>query len=53
ENVKGIYLASPDIDSGKPKKLDYEYVPHEHGKAIRFVIPQLRVWDMVYIVCES
>nr|WP_232195900.1 glycoside hydrolase family 66 protein [Thermoanaerobacter sp. X514] len=53
ESVKGVYLASPDIDSGKPKKLDYEYVPHEHGKAIRFVIPELRVWDMVYIVCES
>lgn len=53
EDVKGVYLASPDINSGKLEKLDFEYVPHEHGRAIKFTIPELKVWDMVYIDVDN
>jgi len=49
KKVNGVSLASPDFDSTKPIELDYEIVEHEHGNAIRFVVPQLLIWDMVYI----
>ncbi len=49
KEVNGVYLASPDIETTEPIELAYVIVSHEHGKAIRFVIPKLLVWDMVYI----
>lgn len=49
KTVNGVFLASPDFDSIEPIELDYEIVKHEHGNAIRFTIPQLLIWDMVYI----
>lgn len=49
EDIEGIYFASPDKSNGSMSKLDYEYVDHEQGKAIKFLIPSLDVWSMVYI----
>ncbi len=49
KEIAGVYLTSPDFDSIKPRKLEYEIVDHEHGKGIRFQIPKLSIWDMVYI----
>lgn len=52
EDVKAVYWASPDVDDCESVKLDYTYVEHPVGKAIRFVVPTLNVWDMVYIQTE-
>lgn len=49
EDVKGVYVASPDYESNGVQKLEYEYVPHGQGRAIKFTIPRLNVWDLVYI----
>lgn len=47
--VNRVFLASPDFVSIELIELDYEIVEHEHGNAISFVVPQLFIWDMVYI----
>lgn len=52
ENVKKVYYASPDINNGQSTELDFKYVKHPAGKAIRFIVPKLKVWDMIYIICD-
>lgn len=52
ENVKKICYASPDFNNGQITELNFEYVKHSSGKAIRFNVPKLRVWDMIYIICD-
>nr|WP_269144073.1 glycoside hydrolase family 66 protein [Clostridium guangxiense] len=49
ENVKGVYVASPDYETNKAQKLEYECILHEQGKAIKFKVPTLKVWDLIYI----
>ncbi|SKA93047.1 dextranase [Caloramator quimbayensis] len=53
DDIEGIYLASPDFNDGKSIELDFEYVPHGQGKAIRFNVPKLFVWDLIYIVLKK
>jgi dextranase len=48
--VKAVYAASPDINEGKALKLDFEYVEGEQGNKIKFIVPELKVWDLIYIV---
>ncbi|HET7580119.1 MAG TPA: glycoside hydrolase family 66 protein [Bacillales bacterium] len=50
--LKGIYLASPDFQSIRPINLSYEIIDHNHGKVAKFLIPQLFIWDMIYIEWE-
>ncbi|AFK87304.1 glycoside hydrolase family 66 protein [Thermoanaerobacterium saccharolyticum] len=52
EDVKEVFVASPEINHGHPQKISYEYVTHEQGRAIRFIIPELYIWDLVYITVE-
>ncbi|SHJ26164.1 dextranase [Clostridium cavendishii DSM 21758] len=52
EKIKGIYLCSPDFNSGNVIELKYEYVEHSQGQAIKFTIPKLCVWDLVFIETE-
>jgi dextranase len=49
EKFKGIYVVSPDSNNNKPLKLDYKYVKHDNGKAVRFKVPILKLWDLIYI----
>lgn len=49
EDVKGVYVASPDNESNTSQSLEYEYVSHGQGKAIKFTVPTLKVWNLVYI----
>lgn len=49
--IKGVYVVSPDFNQGKALKLDYEYVPGEQGDKVKFTVPELKVWDLVYIIC--
>lgn len=53
KEVKGVFLASPDFLSIKPIPLQYEIVDHEHGKALRFTIQELLIWNMIYIELYS
>lgn len=53
ENVKGVFLASPDFNSGLSHELEYSVVPHGLGKAVQFIIPELQVWDVVYILVDE
>lgn len=48
-DVKAVYLASPDLDYGKAIKLDFNYVEGDQGNKIRFVVPKLEIWDLIYI----
>ena len=44
--IEGVYVASPDIDGGSSKKLDYEI----DDNVISIIVPKLDYWTMVYIV---
>jgi dextranase len=52
DDVEGVYVASPDMDSCKSVKLDFKYVSHDQGRAISFTVPELRMWDLVYVVLK-
>ncbi|MNN91987.1 Cycloisomaltooligosaccharide glucanotransferase precursor [compost metagenome] len=51
EAVEGVYWASPDGSTIRPEKLEHEWVEVEgfNGKHIRFTIPRLEYWSMIYI----
>ncbi|MDT8717510.1 hypothetical protein IAI10_12635 [Clostridium sp. 19966] len=48
--VKGIYLASPDINQGKSLELNFKYEESDQGNKIKFVVPELNIWNLIYIV---
>ncbi|MEQ6390597.1 glycoside hydrolase family 66 protein [Bacillaceae bacterium S4-13-58] len=50
--IKAIYLTSPDHTSIMPKELNFEVVNHEQGEAAKFWIPELKIWDMIYVEWE-
>jgi len=53
EDVENIYLASPDLKHGKSQKLDFAYVNRDDSqRAVEFTIPELRIWDMIYITIK-
>ncbi|MCI1859180.1 MAG: glycoside hydrolase family 66 protein [Sporolactobacillus sp.] len=47
--VESLISASPDQLAGRPVPLKYEIVDHKQGRAIRFVVPLLKIWDMIVI----
>ena len=49
ERVSGVFHASPDGPDGGLTPLEWEWVPHTWGRAIRFSIRDIDVWSMVYI----
>jgi dextranase len=49
EKVIGVYFASPDFNDCMSVSLDFEYVPHSAGRAIKFIVPKLKIWDTIYI----
>lgn len=49
--IKGVYAASPDFNEGKALKLDFQYVKGEQGNKVKFTVPELKVWNLIYIVC--
>lgn len=53
EDVKGIFIASPDFDICNSRELDFEYIEHGQGRAVSFKIPKLKIWDMVYLVFDK
>ncbi|MDT8717509.1 glycoside hydrolase family 66 protein [Clostridium sp. 19966] len=51
-NIKGIYLASPDLYGGKSVKLNYKARIGKDGTSLQIEIPELQYWDMLYIEKE-
>ncbi|MBP3039022.1 hypothetical protein J9303_05805 [Bacillaceae bacterium Marseille-Q3522] len=47
--IEELFIASPEQNDGRPVTIEYEEVDHEQGKAIRFTIPLLKIWDMIVI----
>jgi dextranase len=43
--VKSIWIASPDIDYGVRKTVDFK----QNGNGITFTVPSLKYWDMIVI----
>ncbi len=50
--IEGIYYASPDLPDGESRSLPYEYLTDEKGKYVRYVLPEVIVWAIVYIKCS-
>lgn len=53
EDVEGVYVASPDIDNGRARQLDFGYVEKRNGRYTAFTVPELKFWDMVYIKLKA
>ncbi len=51
-NVKGVYLASPDIKGGKSISLKYVTKKESDGEKLQIEVPELQYWDMIYIEKE-
>ncbi|WP_082053509.1 glycoside hydrolase family 66 protein [Gordoniibacillus kamchatkensis] len=49
ESISGVYLASPDINSGKTQSLSFTTGTDSVGKYVSFTLPSLQYWDMVYL----
>lgn len=52
EHIKGIFLCSPDINNGVPQELTYEFEPYCRGRVTVFNVPELKIWDLIYIEVE-
>lgn len=53
EKVEGVFIATPDRNNGRPEKLDFQYTEGMRGNYIRFRIPKLEIWDLVYIKVDD
>lgn len=53
EDIKGVYLASPDMEYVGAQSLPYEVIEKERGNYIQIRIPELHYWNMVYIVTSE
>jgi Glycosyl hydrolase family 66/Carbohydrate binding module (family 35) len=49
ETISNIYVASPDIDGGKTKELNFTSGSDSKGKYVLFTVPSLEYWDMIYM----
>ncbi len=47
--IEGIYYASPDLPDSESYRLPYEYLTDEKGKYVRYVLPEVVVWAIVYM----
>lgn len=51
--VRAVRLLSPDSRNFDGVDLPFTYVRHPSGKAVRFTVPSLHVWDMVCIAIDE
>lgn len=49
KDIKGVYYASPDKGDTKSYPLEFTYLTNDKGKFIRFEVPYLEIWSLVYI----
>jgi dextranase len=50
--IKNVFIASPDIESGRPQKLKCKITNGERGKVLIIEIPELSIWSMLCIEFE-
>ena len=48
-DIKSVYVASPDYNNGMPVKLHFKYVIENQERRVKFNIPKLLVWDLIYL----
>lgn len=48
--IKAVYLCSPDFEQKTLVKLDFEYEETDQGRKLKFEIPILETWDLIYLV---
>lgn len=53
ENVKEVFLASPDLDMGRPYNITYELIRGEKGQFVEVTLPKLILWDLLVIELEA
>lgn len=53
EKIKGVYLASPDMNNGQTTQLTYKTCVTDRGEAIQICVPKLKVWSLIYIEIEE
>lgn len=49
EEIEGVLWASPDFENGRAEALEFAVVEGNRGNCIRFDVPVLDIWDLVYI----
>lgn len=47
--IHHVWIASPDRNSGNNQKLDFTTGRDEHGSYVEFDIPELELWNVVYM----
>jgi len=50
--IKNVFIASPDIESGRPQKLKYEVINGERGKVLIIEISELSIWSLLSMEFE-
>ena len=48
-NIRRVFVASPDEDSGRAHELPFQTVVNDDGVFITFTVPRLSFWDLVAI----
>ncbi|MCX7657844.1 MAG: glycoside hydrolase family 66 protein, partial [Oscillospiraceae bacterium] len=49
KEISKIYLCSPDANSCKSNELSFEKGKDENGTYVKFTVPSLEYWDMIYM----
>ena len=47
--IQGVYCATPDKESACSEPLKYEYLFSDKGRFVKFSLPELAIWSIVYI----
>lgn len=48
-DIKSVYVVSPDYNNGMPVKLNFKYVIENQERRVKFNVPKLLVWDLIYL----
>lgn len=49
KEISKIYLCSPDANNCKSSELSFEKGKDENGTYVKFTVPSLEYWDMIYM----
>ena len=53
EKPSHVYLASPDRSAGVMEEIPFLSGVDINGRYVTFVLPELEIWDLVYIACDA
>ncbi|MCR5255228.1 MAG: hypothetical protein K6D96_04780, partial [Acetatifactor sp.] len=49
KDIKGVYYASADMPDQLPAELTYSVIESDRGNKIRFMVPYLKYWSIIWI----